>query len=130
MTARVKSGEGVIVRSSRSARSISGLPPSTLWRPGSRGSSGRKLLEQAGGSDRSVVDLMRQEEEQQMRRRVEGLRLGGLITTAVGAGMMIFLRVLVGDEPVYVVGLIPLLIGLVLVVYGFFMAPRSPETHS
>jgi hypothetical protein len=90
----------------------------------------RKMLEQSGGSDRSVMDLMRQEEEQQMRRRIEGLRLGGLITTVVGAGVMVFLYVLVDEEPVYVAGLIPLLIGLVLTFYGFFMAPRAPTSHS
>ena len=38
---------------------------------------------------------------------------------------MIFLGMLVDDEPIYLVGLIPLLIGLVLVIYGFFMAPRT-----
>ena len=39
--------------------------------------------------------------------------------------VMIFLGMLVDDEPIYFVGLIPLLIGLVLVIYGFFMAPRT-----
>ena len=69
---------------------------------------------------------MRDEETIRERRRIEGLRLGGLITTVVGIGVMIFLRALVGDDtPIYLAGLIPLLIGLVLVVYGFFMAPRA-----
>ena len=90
----------------------------------------RKLLEQSGGPDRSVVDLMRQEDEQQARRRIEGLKLGGLITAAAGAGTMIFLRALVGDEPVYLAGVVPLLIGLVLLIYALFMAPRPPKTHS
>ena len=85
----------------------------------------RKVLETGGDAGDRILTLMRDEESSRVRRRIEGQRLGGLITTAVGAGIMIFLRVLVDDEPVYLVGIIPLLIGLVLVIYGFFMAPRA-----
>jgi hypothetical protein len=85
----------------------------------------RKILEHQGDSGDRILRLMREEQLDRGLRRVEGLRLGGMITTAVGAGMMIFLYVLVDEEPVYLVGLIPLMIGLVLVVYGFLMAPRA-----
>ena len=86
----------------------------------------RKMLEHGGDSGDRILQLMRDEERIRERRRIEGLRLGGLITTVVGIGVMIFLRALVGDDtPIYLAGLIPLLIGLVLVLYGFFMAPRA-----
>jgi hypothetical protein len=85
----------------------------------------RKILEHGGDSGDRILGLMREEEAGRFRRRIEGQRLGGLITTAVGVGVMIFLYVLVDDEPVYLVGIIPLLIGFVLVIYGFFMAPRA-----
>lgn len=86
----------------------------------------RKIVEHGGDSGDRVLGLMRDEERVRERRRIEGLRLGGLITTVVGIGAMVFLRALVGDDtPVYLAGLIPLLVGIVLVIYGFFMAPRA-----
>jgi uncharacterized membrane protein len=89
----------------------------------------RKILEHSGESNQAVLDLMREEELQQARRRIEGLKLGGLVTTVTGVGVMVFLYFLDPVEAVYLVGLIPLLIGIVLTVYGFFIAPRSPETR-
>jgi len=87
----------------------------------------RKILEHPGESSQAVLDLMREEELQQARRRIEGLKLGGLITTVSGVGVMIFLYFLGVDEGLHLVGLIPLLIGIVLTIYGFFIAPRAPE---
>jgi hypothetical protein len=85
----------------------------------------RKIMENPGDSTRAVVRLMRQEEMQQQRRRLDGLRLGGMITFVVGIGAMIFLYALIEDEPIYLAGIIPALIGLVLIVYGFFL-PGKP----
>jgi hypothetical protein len=86
----------------------------------------RKILEHGGDSGDRILELMRNEERVRERRRIEGLRLGGLITTVVGIGVMIFLRALIDERtPIYLAGLIPLLIGIVLVFYGFFMAPRA-----
>ena len=85
----------------------------------------RKILDHGGDAGDRILGLIREEETERDRRRIEGLKLGGLITTVVGVGVMIFLGMLVDDEPIYLVGLIPLLIGLVLVIYGFFMAPRT-----
>jgi uncharacterized membrane protein (GlpM family) len=48
-----------------------------------------------------------------------------LITAAVGIGVMVFLRAINHDEPVYLVGIIPLLIGFALLLYGYFLAPKE-----
>jgi hypothetical protein len=40
---------------------------------------------------------------------------------------MALLRGLVHDEPVYLAGLIPLLIGLALLLYTYFLAPKEVE---
>ena len=82
----------------------------------------RKLMDSSGGSTESVMALMRERERQERSRRIEGMKLGGLITFVVGIGVMIFLYFLVEDEMVYLAGLIPLLIGIVLMLYGFFLA--------
>ena len=51
--------------------------------------------------------------------------VGMLLMAASAHFIMIFLGLLIEDEYIYLVGVIPLLIGLVLAFYGFFMAPRA-----
>ena len=78
----------------------------------------QKMLEGATGSAEAVQELIREEESRRERRRAEsikmGLKLGGMITSVAGVGLAVFLYFLETDEPVYLVGLIPLLVGLVL----------------
>jgi hypothetical protein len=88
----------------------------------------RKLADTGGDSAESVLEVMRQEERARERRKLEGLKLGGLITAAVGAGVMVFLYYLAPEEEVYLAGLIPLLIGVVMLIYVFFMAPSPDES--
>jgi hypothetical protein len=88
----------------------------------------RKMLEQPQGSAEQILQLMRQEELQKNRRRLEGIRLGGMITLVSGVGVMVFLYFLVKDEPLFLVGVIPVLVGLMLVVYGYVLAPNPAES--
>ena len=90
----------------------------------------QKMLDGSAEAAESVRALIRDEEERRERKRVQGMRmgmrLGGLITMVAGIGLAVFLYYLIDDDPVYLVGLIPILIGLVLTVYGFVMAPPEP----
>jgi len=54
-------------------------------------------------------------------------KLGGLITAAAGIGLGTFLYFTESESlnSLYLVGLVPLMIGLVLILYGFVLAPRS-----
>lgn len=85
----------------------------------------KKLLDTSGESSKTVLEVMQQEEAQKARQRIEGLKLGGLVTLAVGVGSMIFLKTLIPDEPIYMAGLIPLLIGMVLAIYAYGLAPKA-----
>jgi hypothetical protein len=87
----------------------------------------KKIAETQGAGGSSAIEFMREEDRLARRRRNEGQKLGGLITIAVGVGMMIFLRMMpdTASDQVYYVGLIPLLIGVVLVVYAYFLAPKE-----
>ena len=73
----------------------------------------------------NAVTVLREEERNALRRRLEGIKLGGLVTTAVGMGLMVFLRALVAHQPVYLVGLIPLLIAVALLAYSYILAPKD-----
>lgn len=92
----------------------------------------KKIAEAQGAGASSAVEFLREEslrraEEKKSaeRHRREGIKLGGLVTAAVGIGLMIFLRAIERDEPVYLVGLIPLLIGVALLAYSYLLAPKK-----
>jgi Flp pilus assembly protein TadB len=85
----------------------------------------KKISESSAEGAKSAVEYLREQNKSAAQRRVEGLKLGGLITAAVGVGVMVLIRGLNHDEPAYLVGLIPLLVGLALLVYAFGLAPKE-----
>ena len=88
----------------------------------------KKIAESSGEGAKSAIELLREQEKNAVKRRLEGMKLGGLITAAVGIGVMALLRGIANDDgPVYLVGLIPLLIGVALLVYPFVLAPKEVQ---
>ncbi len=87
----------------------------------------KKIAESSGEGAKAAIELLREQNKNITKRRVEGMKLGGLITAVVGIGVMVLLHGLVRDEPVYLAGLIPLLIGLALLAYTFVLAPKEVE---
>ena len=87
----------------------------------------KKIAESSGEGAKSALELLREQEKNAAKRRLEGMKLGGLITAAVGIGLMVFLHGVEREEPAYLVGLIPLLIGLALLIYPFLLAPKEKE---
>ena len=65
----------------------------------------------------------------QTHRRLEGTKLGGLITTAVGIGLMIFLGIANDDNHLIgvAIGVVPLMVGLALLLYAYRFAPKSQQ---
>jgi hypothetical protein len=84
----------------------------------------KKIAETSGPGSTAALDYLREQEQASARRQREGMRLGGLVSAVVGIGVMVLLRGLEHEEPVYLSGLIPLLIGIVLFAYAQFMAPK------
>ena len=85
----------------------------------------KRIAELKGTDANALLVVMREEEQRDARRVREGLKLAGLICGAVGAGLFIFLRALLPEAPVFLVSLIPFLVGAVLLGYGFVMAPSD-----
>jgi hypothetical protein len=85
----------------------------------------KKISESSGQGASAAIEMLREQQREAVRHRRDGQRLGGLITAAVGLGVIIFLRALVRDEPVYLAGVIPLLIGLALLVYSYALASKE-----
>ena len=85
----------------------------------------KKIAESSGEGAKAAIEYIQEQSRSVVRRRLEGMKLGGLITAAVGIGLMFFLHGVEREEPAYLVGLIPLLIGVALAVYAFMLAPRE-----
>jgi hypothetical protein len=85
----------------------------------------KKIAESSGEGAKAAIELLREQNNSVTKRRLEGMKLGGLITAVVGIGVMALLHGLVQDEPVYLAGLIPLLVGLALLAYTFVIAPKG-----
>ena len=84
----------------------------------------RKVAEQTGEGAQKVLEVIREEERIAERKRIAGLKLGGLITTVAGIGIGIFFYNIAYE--MVAVSAIPLLVGLAMMVYGFLLAPK-PE---
>jgi hypothetical protein len=76
----------------------------------------KKLADTPGPGATSALELLREEARLGALQKRQGLRIGGLVMAAIGIGVMILLKALVTDEPVYLAGLLVLLIGVAL--YG------------
>jgi hypothetical protein len=83
-----------------------------------------KKIAESGGQGNSALEYLREQERIKAAKRLGGLKLGGLINTGIGLGLMIFLRALIPDTPIYLCGTIELFIGMALLVYAFWLAPE------
>ncbi|MGO9317909.1 MAG: hypothetical protein ACLPXT_06980 [Terracidiphilus sp.] len=82
----------------------------------------RRITESSGEGAKAAIDLLKEEERLKRIKSREGIKIGGLVCVSAGIALLIFLRALIGNEPVYLCGLIPGLIGVALLVYVYFMA--------
>jgi len=85
----------------------------------------RRLSESSGEGAKAAIELLREQSRQEQMKKREGMKIGGLINLAVGVALMIFLRALVREEPVFLCGLIPGLIGVALLTYSLLLAPKA-----
>ena len=82
----------------------------------------RRITESSSEGAKAAIDLLKEEERLTRVKAREGMKIGGLVCVAVGIALLIFLRILVHEEPVYLCGLIPGFVGVALLVYVYFMA--------
>ena len=84
----------------------------------------RRIAESSGDGAKAALEMMREQNRMEQIKRREGMKIGGLINICVGVALIIFLHSLVRGEAVYLCGLIPGFIGVALLGYGLFLAPR------
>lgn len=88
----------------------------------------RRITEAPSEGAKAAVELLREDERLKEMKTREGLKMGGVITLAVGVALSIFLHSLMShgnsDVP-YLVGLIPAFVGVAMLGYIYFMAPPA-----
>ncbi len=83
----------------------------------------RRITEASGDSAKAALEMMREDDRLKRIKSREGMKIGGLVNIGVGLALLIFLRALVHDQPVYLCGLIPGFVGIALLIYALFLAP-------
>jgi hypothetical protein len=91
----------------------------------------RRVAEMPGDGAKYVIEMMREEERIRQAslftngiKRLEGMKIGGLINIAVGAGLFCLIYFTAENKGAAFVGTIPGLIGVALLVYAMFLAPQ------
>ena len=86
----------------------------------------RRLTESQGAGADAAIEVIREEDRLQIRRRVESVKLGGLVTVAIGLGLMVFFFFVDRDthEIGVSLGSVPLLVGVSLLLYAYALAPK------
>lgn len=74
----------------------------------------KKLSEGQGAGVDAAFRILREEDRLGALRRQQGLKIGGLILTAIGIGVFIFLRALIPHAPIYLSGVLVFLLGAAL----------------
>jgi hypothetical protein len=85
----------------------------------------RKLGEAPPDIAASAFDFLREQETNDRQRVLAQIRIGGLVTCGAGIGVMVFLAALIREAPIYLSGLIPLLIGATLLAWSYIPALRD-----
>jgi Domain of unknown function (DUF6249) len=90
-----------------------------------RSESIRKLAEAPPEIAASAFAFLHEQEGNDRQRVRAQIKMGGLVTCGVGIGMMVFLSALIREAPIYLSGLIPLLIGAALLAWSYIPVLRD-----
>src|SRR5687767_11785452 len=82
------------------------------------------------GTSTAALDYLRESDRIARQRLQGGLRLGGIVTVAVGIGLMVSLQAIIEGTSIYLVAIIPLLVGAALFFYAQFMMPDEASSRS
>jgi|HubBroStandDraft_4_1064222.scaffolds.fasta_scaffold18419_3 hypothetical protein len=74
----------------------------------------KKVAEATQPGANAALDLLHAESRIATARTQQGLKIGGLVLSAVGIGLLVFLRALIRDEPIFLVGFMVFLMGAAL----------------
>jgi hypothetical protein len=86
----------------------------------------KKLADSPAPQAQQVLARIREQEQGAERKAREGQRLGGVIVTLVGLGVIGMFAFLTPGQSVWAIGLVPLAVGVALLLYAYVLAPKLP----
>ena len=81
----------------------------------------RRVSESSSGGSKASIEFLREQNRLVQFRTLEGLKIGGLIMTGIGIGVVVLLWFLAGPA-VSACGVVPLLIGVAMLAYVYLLA--------
>ena len=91
----------------------------------------KRLLEKGDAGAVQILRLRNEEQRVRWLQRREGLKLGGLIVTALGMGILVGLQFIdTGGLSFAGAGWVPLIIGLALLLYVYVLHPKTTNLSS
>jgi hypothetical protein len=81
----------------------------------------RRVSESSADSGKASIEFLREQNRLAQFKTLEGLKIGGLVMTGIGIGVVVLLWVLAGPA-VSACGLVPLLIGVAMLAYVYLLA--------
>ena len=85
----------------------------------------KKLAEASGAGANAVMEVLREDARLRAVRKRQGLKVQGIMLLAVGLGTLIFLHALIRDAPIYLCGVLIMLMGAAM--YGSSYLITAPE---
>lgn len=85
----------------------------------------KNLIEKGEEGAKQILRLRNEEERIRWLRRREGFRVGGVVTAALGIGILVGLQMIeTGGYSLAGAGGFPLIIGAALLLYGYVLYPK------
>lgn len=81
----------------------------------------RRVTESSPDGAKASIEYLREVNRMAQFKTIEGLKIGGLTMTGIGIGVIVLVWVLAGPKE-SVSGLVPLLMGLAMLGYVYFLA--------
>ena len=83
-----------------------------------------KRIVEIGGQADAALTFLREEDRISMRKRTAAFKIAGVVNIGLGFGLMLFLHGSMHNA-IYLVGTMPLFIGLALLVYTYLLSPKD-----
>ena len=83
-----------------------------------------KRITEIGGQADAALTFLREKDRIGTRKRMAAFKIAGVVNIGLGLGLMLLLHGLV-QNATYLVGTIPLFIGVALLVYAYLLSPKD-----
>jgi len=86
----------------------------------------KKLADSSGPGATAAIEFLREQDRLETLRRRQGMKIGGLVVFGTGIGIFVFLHALITNAPIYLVGVLMMLIGAALYGSSYILTSPAP----